>query len=513
MDYEINPMRTGGYIRSIAFYNTTSGNFTCDNISFYLKAVSDSLTTSALYIDPVVDGATLVWGAATSVINQTGWKVFTLDIPFYLPEEKNLLVYCVNQDGNGSNNGGTIYWQYTSSTSGRSCYGYGTTAPGTTTSTNGNRPNLQINIFGGSPYMGNNLGILSALSPISDPNNICSDDYVPVQVILTNMGTNDYDFTQDSITIGYEIADEVGHVYTGLLTFNADTLKSQANNTIEVMSALPIMYAGIYNIKVWLSSPIDNIVYDDTLYHTYISSRIGLPVDEKFNDADLPIRFISTPLIGTNTWNPHTPVAGEPQPMPENGTGVLRFDGTGGAMSVLSTRQLDLFGSVQPQLIFWYYHDTTLPFTDMSYLDVNAVVGGVSTNLAQLFLRSDSVHGWKEYSIPLNNFTSVSQCFLVQFEAMNKANASQYIDRIIITSEANLEVTGIVFSPDVSVCDMKNKEVKAVIHTTTGQAIDFSEKPTTIEVNIQGTIHHVSLQGGTLTGSTYDTVTVASGID
>jgi hypothetical protein len=515
MDYEISPNRTGGFIRSIAFYNTSTGASTCDNISFYLKAASDSLNTSALYIDPVADGATLVWGSATNV-TYAGWNVFVLDAPFYLPPNKNLLIYCNNQDGSYTDNGTIPYWRYTATTTGRSCYAYadGTVFPPTgTSSTNGNRPNLQIDIFGGSTYQGNNLALLSALSPISDPNNICSDDYVPVQVVLANMGENDYVFTQDSITIGYEIADEVGHTYTGLLTFNTDTFASQTYDTIEVMSALPILYAGTYNIKVWVTSPIDNIVYDDTLYHTYISSRIGLPIDEDFSNADLPIKFVSTPLVGNSTWNPHTPLPGEPQPLQGNGTGVLRFDGTGGAMSVLSTRQLDLYGSVQPQLIFWYYHDTTLPFTDMSYLDVNAVVGGVSTNLAQLFRRRDTGHGWQEYTISLNQFTSASQCFLIQFEAMNKSVVPQYIDRIIITSEADLEVSGIVFSPDVSVCDMNNKEVKAVIHTTTGQAIDFSAKPTTVEVNIQGTTYSVPLQGRTLAGSTYDTITVASGIN
>ena len=40
----------------------------------------------------MADGATLVWGQATSSVTTVGWVTFQLHTPFYLPPNMNLIV-------------------------------------------------------------------------------------------------------------------------------------------------------------------------------------------------------------------------------------------------------------------------------------------------------------------------------------------------------------------------------------------------------------------------------------
>jgi hypothetical protein len=435
----------------------------------------------------VADGATLVWGSATSNV-QYGWNTFVLHTPFHLPSGKNLLVYCDNQDGTSANNGTAPSWQCTTVPQGRTVYASGTPWPHTSGILSTNRPNLQLDIYGSTPYQGYDLTLTSLVSPINDPDTICSGDYSPVQVVLTNLGSNDYDFTQNNISLDYEISDHLGHSYSGQITIDTGNLLMTANDTIEVMAALPVMYSKAYNIKVWVTSLIDDIVYDDTLLYVYNSNKIGLPLDEDFsNSATVLKQFVSTAVVGEKVWDMYTPdVNDSVQPGTGNGTGLLRFEGAAGHMSTFSTRQLDLYGSVRPQLDFWYYHDASLPETDNSYMDVNVILGGVSHNLLTLYKR-DTFTGWKHYKgISLNNYTGTSQCLLIQFESMNKYDGVQYIDRIVITSEQNLEVSEIIVSPEVSLCDLKNKNLSVVLTSVTNQNIDFAAITDSLIVEVSG---------------------------
>jgi hypothetical protein len=346
------------------------------------------------------------------------------------------------------------------------------------------------------------------LAPVTDVENYCTPDYSPVQVNLRNLGEHDYDFTQNSLKVYLEITNPLGRVQNVSFTIDTGMLASMESSTLNLMSAYPIMYAGSYDIKAWIESSIDDITYDDTLYYVYISGRIGLPVDIDFSAATLPSQVIANTVIGDRIWTPYTPAATEPvQPNVGNGTGVLRFDGAFGAMTTLRTRQLDLFGSDDPQLEFWYYHDTALPVTDKSYLDVNAVVGGVSINLAQLLLRSTE-HGWKYYNIPLTQFTTTSQCFLIQFEAMNKLGGRyQYIDRIRITAKQDIAVKEVIVS-NSSACDMQNNAWGVVLQNLADPALDYTLNPTKVTLEIVGTSYtfEKSLSSGLLSGYALDTI-------
>jgi hypothetical protein len=510
MDYEIDPKRRGGYIRSIGFYNASTGSSTCSNITFYLQAVTDSVfTRAAWYIGPPADSVTMVCTGSLTV--QNGWNIFTIQAPnnpFYLPPGMNLVVTCDNSASTYS--GTSPAWQYTTTSVERTSISSGGPFPHTDQAITTSRPNIMLDIYNVTPYQGHDLLISSLVSPTNEPNTICADDYSPVKVVLTNLGSEDYDFTQDNISIGYEISDQTGHFYSGQKTVNTGGLESTESDTIEIMSALPIMYSGTYNIKVWVTSPIDNVIYDDTSLYVYTSSRIGLPLDEDFSNAALPMQFVSRPLAGTNTWEPYSPNISDPvQPDLGNGTGVLRFEGTAGSMSLLSTRQLDLYGSVRPQLEFWYYHDASIPETDDSYMVVNIMLGNVRDTTIELYKR-DVTTGWKHYTLSLNKYTGTSQCLLVQFEAMNKYAGSQYIDRIIMTSEQNLAVSEILISPEASVCSLDNENLSVVLKSVTNQNIDFTTIVDSLIVEVPGYPAFVVPLKNVVAGLSSDTIPIGT---
>ena len=517
MDYEIVPNRKGGEINSISFYNASTSKSNVDNVSFYLKAVSDSIVSSNAYIDPIADGATLVWGPARSSTNGTrGWVTFELDAPFHLPPSMNLLVYCNSLDGSWMGNG-IINWQYTAQNKNTSLYVYGDESafpPTTSVYLNGNRPNLQIGISIPSDlYPGHDLAILSMTEPISNLTELCLPDSMPVKVAIANRGEEHYDFMVNPAEIEISVVDLNGGHYHTTHILNIGGLMSGTIDTIEIMSAFPVMSAGSYDMVIWVNSSVDSMPYDDTLRTSCVLGRVSLPVDENFNSNTMPVQFVSTPIIGTSVWKVLSEDEASIQPH-FSGTGMIMFDGTIGAISVLSTRQLDLYQTSNPYLEFWYYHDATLSEDNSSSINVNVLQNGVSTNLGTITCK-DIVSGWQSYRFPLDDYTSVKECILIQFEAMNRSNgAIQYIDRILITSDVDVAVSEIFITPQPNICDMKNKDVFAVIQTKTNQSIDFIQNPTSIELEINGTTYpaYSLQQRGVLRGNSSDTVLIASNV-
>jgi hypothetical protein len=305
-------------------------------------------------------------------------------------------------------------------------------------------------------------------------------------------------------------------VYTGSKTINTGKLLAGTGLNVELMPSLPIL-AGNTSIKVWLNAPLDSLVYDDTIRHTYYSEKLALPIDENFNSTSMPYEFKSTP-DNASGWQPYTPVGGT-QPQPNMGSSMLRYAGARGTMAKLSTSyQIDMYGAVNPKMILWYYHDTTSNERDNSYTDVNVILDGGAPQTILHLLKRSGPHGWVADTIDLSPYTN-AQCALIEFESMNKYDGSaQYIDRIIITSEEDLEVSRIVVSPSVTACDFTNKKIEVVISTRTTQAIDFSKHPNTkIALVIQkpgrsDTLYSQPLQG-VIAGRTSETILIPSNID
>ncbi len=370
---------------------------------------------------------------------------------------------------------------------------------------------INITCYGSTLYSGNSLAVFNVVSPVNNPKELCVSDNAPVKIAVSNLGENDYNFATNPIEVGARIINPFGHdsVYTRRIA--GGTLLSGKTDTMEVVPVIPLMYAGQYDIKAWVSSPVDNIPYDDTMHYTYLSGKIGLPVDEDFSSSNLPPQFISKSLVGTNTWMPYQPDTTIFPVKPQFGTGMLRYEGNQGVMARLNTRQLDLHGAINPRLEFWYFHDTAS--MDESYTDVNIVTDGVSTTLLSVSKKS-STYGWKQYTVPLN--IGSAQCVLIEFISTNDnksgLQSEQYIDRIFITSDQDLKVSDIIITPNITACGLKNKDVYVVIHTPMAQAIDFSRYPTSLALDINGNqiadyplLHRIA-------GNTWDTIKVASNI-
>ncbi len=511
---EISPddNQHGVTITELAWQYTHTKSVTYPNQTCYMRAVTDS-TQNGGYIDPLSVGASQVWTGTLSIA--TGWVEITLNTPFFLPEGMHLEIFWSNQSNSIITN--VNLWALTTLSYPAVAYGRSNSsfsaAISNTQSPLYTRPDIKLTTHRtSSPYQGDNLAVLSLVEPVNNVNDICMPDHTSVKIAVANLGENDYSFVQNPLQLGIEINDPVGHNYNLTDVISSGQLLSGETGTIEFMSTLPIMYSGVYNIKAWINSPVDNISYDDTLKTQFISGRIGLPVDEDFSTSSLPLEFVSLSVQGDAVWEPHTPDLNNPV-QPVFGTGVLRLAGTQSTMSILSTRQLDLYRSANPRLEFWYYHDSTASGLDHSYTDVNIIMDGVSTTVLSL-LRRGTPHGWTHYEVPLSQYVD-AQCILVQFESMNKLGAEsiQYIDRILVTSDQDLEVSEIIITPEISACSLKNKDVYVVIRTPRAQAIDFSPYQTSLLVDVPGNPTIEYPLTGRIVGSTSDTIKVASGIN
>ncbi len=95
-----------GPITHIAWRCNTN-NVTTNNISVYFKQTTDvSISSSTSYINPITDGATLVWQGSITTVN--GWVDITLNDAFYVQNGYGLIVYVDNNDGSWTN---AIAWR------------------------------------------------------------------------------------------------------------------------------------------------------------------------------------------------------------------------------------------------------------------------------------------------------------------------------------------------------------------------------------------------------------------
>ncbi|MDR0606004.1 MAG: T9SS type A sorting domain-containing protein, partial [Bacteroidales bacterium] len=259
--------------------------------------------------------------------------------------------------------------------------------------------------------------------------------------------------------------------------------------------------------------------YDDTLIYEYISGRISLPIDEDFSSGIIPIEQFASeavnPKVETNVWMPYTDTDGKIVP-PEGSGMIIRYAGNGkrGAMTKLTVRQLDLSGSVDPKLEFWYYYDSTANPLDDSYTEIRIVKDYVPAIVLNLLKKDDTYgYGWHLHTVNLNPYKD-GECVLIEFESMNKYDlSSQYMSHLQITSTPDLEVFDILISPEMTACDMDNKDIQVVLRTTANQGMDFVNNPTSIAVEIPGMQITPYILQDAIAGNSMDTVTVATGID
>ena len=513
---DIGTQTNGTYITKIAFQMSTNVTTnTYQNQECYLRATAAVANTSSSYLDPAAAGATLVFNGSWTPAYP--WGEITLNTPFFLPPGMNLEIFWNN---NNSVLASPITWMGTSMSMGTvMCWeqsgGGWTSAIGCSSNTSV-RCNVRfITVMPFQPYNGYDLALTSVTAPFND-GGLCERDYSAVRVNLANYGENDYDFSKDNVDIGYEVIDPIGTVYKGSVPLRSGSFLSQQERIVELMPVMQMPYGGTYAIKAWVISPLDNVIYDDTVALNYVSRKIGIPIDEYFGSTDMPYEFMSSTVVGMTDWSTYQPSGFDPV-QPNTPPGVLRFAGTVGSMSTLSTRQVDLYGAINPKMDFWYYHDAMASDDDDTYTDVVIIADGVP--YIELTLLKRDGNGWTQYTVDLSPYTS-ARCVLIEFQSMNidraGAASEQFIDRIYIASEFDLAVEEIIVDPEItasSTCDLNNRAVVVVIRATMSQNVDFSTHPTNLRVEIPGRpAIDYPLVTGILQGYMSMTIPIATGV-
>lgn len=220
----------------------------------YFKAVSDSVITNTAWIDPISDGATLVW-TGTWDPSVAGWREITLDNPFILPYGKHLMVIWVNQDGTAGSPYAAV--RYQSTTGVQALYATSATGTGTIPSATdyGYYKPVARFLKSGSSYQ-NSVSLLSLDAPSAS---VIANVATPVKVTIRNEGLKN--LTKCTINWSVNGTAQTPYNWTGNL------LDNYTDSNIQIGTYVP--RTGVYdNLVIWVSDPngvLDSCVTDDTL--------------------------------------------------------------------------------------------------------------------------------------------------------------------------------------------------------------------------------------------------------
>jgi hypothetical protein len=361
-------------------------------------------------------------------------------------------------------------------------------------------------------YTDKNLSIM-ALHGLSFGNTTCLPDFTDLSLEIANTGNDAFDFSQDSLTISLQVTQPTAVTMDTVIKTGGLLVGERFE--ITLIENFPLIIAGEYDFVVHISVAGDNMGYDDTLIYDYVSGRFGLPIDEYFNVGATNIAFNSIAEVGNSRWTVIPQGTGaDTVVVPQFGDGMLAFNGSVGSITRLYTRQMDLSRTQMPSLSFWYFHDT-LPCDD--YMDVMVTTdGGASFTTFLSVNKENTAQGWVQYDVDLPAF-AIDQCVFVVFEAMERDRNSktwQYIDRILITAKQDIAITEIIL-PEVTACEMEDKEIKIVLTNLTDPVWDYNAAPTTLilERIETGEIFPYPLTSGSLAGFASDTITIVPDFD
>ena len=358
---------------------------------------------------------------------------------------------------------------------------------------------------------------LKAVLGLPDVTELCVPDLADLDYVIVSTGEENYDFSVDTLFLrlqvsGPTIFDTTVVIFnSGLTLFEMDT--------IHVVQNLNLATTGIYEITAWLESAVDTLYDNDTIRITHIVGKVALPMDETFeNGLPLTMRVADNNTVSEWTILYDSNATGTVIPATDNA--MIAFDGSRGAMSRLFTRQLDLSGTSEPILDFWYWHDTAATISTMDYTDVRLTFDGGQTFTTLFSVRKNNGTdmGWTQYTYSLDSFVNQS-CIILVFEAMRMSlpqfDGEQYIDRIKLTSNQDLSLES-MFVPELTPCDYTGKELGIIMGSQTAQNINFEAYPTTLQVNITGDTvlsYNIPLNSGIIPGLDYDTLVIDNNFD
>jgi hypothetical protein len=244
-------------------YNNFSQNYTYTrNLKIYMKATTDVSVSVVAYVQPITDGATLVYdGTLTTSLY---WNRVKLQTPFMLIPNRNLLVYV--EDSTGVWVTPYIIWTQYATPYTSTCRGY-TGMSGSTNNAGNLTSQIPITFFGygGASDDSNSVALTKIISPADTAQ--CFQT-VPIQVIIKNKGIKnltscDIHWTRNGVP-------QTTYQWTGLLPedFIDTVLLGTYTPSFGVMD----------NFKIWVSQPngqLDSINYDDTLTRKAYGHYVG----------------------------------------------------------------------------------------------------------------------------------------------------------------------------------------------------------------------------------------------
>ena len=358
---------------------------------------------------------------------------------------------------------------------------------------------------------------LESVEGFPETEDFCSASYSDIDFVITGNGTVKTEFNQTALTAHLSITGAV--TFDTVVTINSGSMEIFDRTTISIVKNMDITPSGIYHITAWIACSADTNYVNDTISFDYIANKVALPMDETFENG-LPLTMRVADNNTATGWEVLYDSNATGSVIPQTGNAMIAFDGSRGAMSRLYTRQLDLSGTSQPILDFWYWHDTAATVSTMDYTDVRLTFDGGQTFTTLFSVRKNNGNdmGWTQYTYSLDSFVNQS-CVILVFESMRMSlpqfDGEQYIDRIKLTSNQDLSIEEMIV-PELTPCDYTGKELSIVLGSLTAQNISFESYPTSLQVNITGATtqtYNIPLNSGIIPGMDYDTLVLDNDFD
>ena len=338
--------------------------------------------------------------------------------------------------------------------------------------------------YGVQLYEEVNLQVENFVTPEPIADVVCYADYTTVSVAIKNAGLKKADFTKSPLKVSLDITGAINYHFD--TTYTTGSLIFQESDTL-VLTTVPTIASGIYNMKITLSDTADKTAEDDTISLVYNASRVELPYDIDF--TTVPNEFVNATMAGETEWKVVKGSGSNPTIAPVFGTGRLEFAGASdpGAYAHAIFNAVNIKGCVNPTLSFWFAHSADCTNNDVLTVLVTTD-GGANYTEVKRILVADTATTWKQYDIDLSTFTQ-SSCLSVVFRAMSFGGANQSIDRIRITADQDAAISLLPISTGSrTACDNTPVDVKAVITNLTRLNIDMVDD--TLTLNVTGAVNY-----------------------
>ncbi|OQA93762.1 MAG: hypothetical protein BWY27_00014 [Bacteroidetes bacterium ADurb.Bin234] len=364
-------------------------------------------------------------------------------------------------------------------------------------------------------YEGYNITANAIVEPINTSDVFCYQDYASVRLAIQNTGSYLIDFSAIPLFMHVEVTGAISYQYDTILMIGG--VAATQRDTVTVTDFLPVSSNGIYNIKVWTSLNADTLYDDDTVETIYSIDKIVLPYSINFNTY--PYGLILKQNVGICQWSVQQGSGTNPVISPSHGTGRLEFNSSigKGSVSTATLQPINLRGTSNPKLEFWYAHDNA-PGRD--YTDVKISIDGGYTYTSilniQRFNPNYSTPGFAHYNVDLSAYATYS-CVIIAFEAGSFGGGNQNIDSICVISSEDLALN--ILAPeqyDFVACELNNQTLAVTLTNLTSQDFNFTTKPTQIDVMVSGAIskqYTIHLTSGYVFGDSTETFILDTAFD